>query len=97
MTQVTHKEKIKEEVLNELARDHHYSNFDYWEKDEREMLKQETRFWQDMITNTDLIKKAVDKTMQKTIQEIFNDINKLPLTTGQNTKILELKQKYGLK
>lgn len=77
MAQIINKEKIKKEVLNELARDYHYSDFDYWEKDEREALKQETRFWKHMITKTDIIKEAVDKAIQKTVQEIFNDSSKV--------------------
>ena len=77
MAHAINKEKIKKEVLDELARDYHYSDFDYWEKDERETLKQETRFWEHMITNTDVIKAAVDKAIQKTAQEIFNESNKM--------------------
>ena len=84
MTQTINKEKIKKDVLNELARDYHYSDFDYWEKDEREALKQETRFWEHMITKTDIIKEAVDKAIQKTVQEIFNDSSKVQ--TGNKAK-----------
>lgn len=84
MPQTIDREKIKKDVLNELARDYHYSNFDYWERDEREALKQETRFWKHMITKTDIIKDAVDKAIQKTLQEIFNDSNKVQ--TGNKAK-----------